>query len=487
MRKLGGRRRREHERGVFAIMFVAVVLVIIGMCGMAIDLGLVYNRNVELRGLARTVALAAARELNGTSAGITAAVAKGGEAARRLKYRYNLPVSWVDAAITFSNSPSSDGSWVSIETARSAPGNRFYVKVDTSVLPQGLGAVSTFFMHVLKGSSFNIDLNAIAVAGRSTIDVLPLAICAMSPLAGSPRSNPSGTAELVEYGFRRGVTYDLMRLNPNATTPANFVVDPLAPPGGLGGTGNTEASVVSPFVCAGRMWIPRVTGGPIRVSSPFPIGDLYRQLNSRFDQYQGNACDPNGAPPDFNVKAYVHDVSTGIGWMSPRPTVQSAASHIDGNRLQTIADAAAPPSGTTADKYGPLWAYARAVKFSGYEEGKPEPEGGYPRFAPSDWTHLYPSGPSATGFPSTAPYFSTIGTNYRAPTGAHLPLSLANRRLLHIPLLACPVPSGTNVGATALAIGKFFMTVPATPTSLVAEFAGVAHESTIPGQVLLYP
>lgn len=483
----GRRRRRERERGVFAVLFVAVALALIGMCGLAIDLGLVYNRNVELHGLAKAVALAAARELNGTPAGIAAAVSKGGDTARRLKYQYKLPVSWADTAITFSNSPSSDGGWVGAETATGAPANQFFVKVDTAVLPREMGAVSTFFMHVLQGVQVDVDLGSVAVAGRSTINVAPLAICAMSLVPAASRANPSGAAELVEYGFRRGVTYDLMRLNPGGTAPANFVVDPLSPPGGLGASGNTEAGMVSPFVCAGRMWIPRVTGGPIRVSSPFPVADLYRQLNSRFDQYSGSACDPDGAPPDFNVKAYAHDASNGIGWMNPKPTVASAASHIDGNRLQTIADAAAPPTGTTPDKYGPLWAYARAVKFSGYEEGKPEPAGGYPRFAPSDWGSLYPSGPSATGFPSTTPYFSTMGSNYRAPSGAHLPISLSNRRLLHIPLLSCPVPPGTNVGATAVAVGKFFMTVPATSTSVVAEFAGIAHESTISGQVLLYP
>lgn len=483
----GIRRRREREQGVFAVMFVAVVFVIIGMCGLAVDLGLVYNRNVELHGLARAVALAAARELNGTPAGIDAALEKGGAAARRLTYRYGLPVAWSDTAISFASSPSSDSGWVGAETARSSAGNRFHVKVDTSVLAPDLGAVTTIMMPILMASGADTAMSAVAVAGRSAIDVLPMAVCAMSPIAGAARANGSGSAELVEYGFRRGVSYDLMHLNPNGASPANFVVDPLSPPGALGAPSHTDASTVAPFVCAGRMWIPRVTGGPIRVRSPFPIADLYRQLNSRFDQYAGSTCEPNGAPPDFNVKAYAHDAGNGAPWMTPRPAVAGAASLDDGSRLHTIADPATPPPGTSADHYGPLWAYARAVKFSGYREGEPEPDSGYPRFSPSDWGQLYPPGPSATSYPAKPPYFATVGVYYGAPATAHRPMAVESRRVLHVPLLSCPVPAGANVAANAVAVAKFFMTVPATSTNVYAEFAGIAHASTIPGQVILYP
>jgi uncharacterized membrane protein len=54
-------------------MTVPLLLVIIVFCGLALDTGALYNRKVELSGLARAVALAAAKELNGTSAGVIAA------------------------------------------------------------------------------------------------------------------------------------------------------------------------------------------------------------------------------------------------------------------------------------------------------------------------------------------------------------------------------------------------------------------------------
>ncbi|WP_020653025.1 pilus assembly protein TadG-related protein [Massilia niastensis] len=485
--RVPGRARRQREQGAFAIMFVPLLFVMLGMCGLALDLGMVYNRKAELHGLAKTVALAAARELNGRAAGIDAALNKGREAALRFKVGYRMPVTWNDNAISFSTTPAPGAEWVSAAAARATPAARFYVKVDTAELAQETGLVRALWMQVLSQSLATASIRERAVAGRTTTNVLPLAVCAMSPVPGAARANAGGPPELVQYGYRRGLAYDLMQLNPGGTAPANYVVDPVSPPGGLGAAGNTTPGAVAPFICKGAMWVPRVTGGPIRVSSPFPLDALYRELNSRFDDYGAGSCDPNGAPPDYNIKAYAYDAAKGVVWMNPKPTRQGAASHAEGGRLQTIADLPAPPAGTAAGMYGPLWSYARAVRFSAYQEGEPEPAAGYARFSPSDWGKLYPPGPGSVGFPSPAPYQLSSGDTYKSPAAARADISALDRRLLHVPLLSCPVSAGTNVGATAVAIGKFFMTVPATATSLVAEFAGIANETTLAGQVVLYP
>jgi hypothetical protein len=315
-----------------------------------------------------------------------------------------------------------------------------------------------------------------------------MAVCAMSESPATARNASSGPSELVEYGFRRGVTYNLMQLNPNGAAPVNFVVDPLSAPDQPGAAANTNVATVSPFICAGKMWVSHLTGGQIRVTSPFPVGDLFRQLNSRFDQYDGGVCHPNGAPPDFNIKAFAHNVTNGVPWMNPRPTTPGAAPDSQPGRLQTIADASPTPGGTTAGMYGPLWAYARAARYSGYREGVAEPEGGYPSFGPGDWNKLYSPTPALGTYPPKTPYLSTLGANYSPPDASRLPISVIGRRVLYVPLLSCstPIAPGTNVGATVLAVGKFFMTVPATPTSVYAEFAGIAHETTLTGKVTLY-
>lgn len=484
--------RTGKERGVFALMFAALLIVLVGVGGLAVDFGMLYNRKAELHTLSRTVALAAARELNGTSDGVTAALARAAETAEDLKYNYGLRVDWNNAAITFSNSPAPDAEWISADAARAMPAGRFYARVDTAALADGIGRVDTILMPVLSSAHASVNVTERAVAGRASINVIPLAVCAMSTSAGAPRTNPGPppTVELVEYGFRRGVGYDLMQLNPNGTTAVNFVIDPYTAPGGLGSPLNTNAASVGPYICSGRMRVPRVTGGPIRVTSPFPLGALFRHLNSRFDQFPDNLCHPNGAPPDFNIRAFAFDSTNGTSWMNPLPTTQSALRNTDDEQLRTIADLDAPQSGTVPSQYGPLWTYSRAVKFSSYVPGQPEPSRGYSKFAPTDWPSLYPTvpPPRATGYPSTTqPYDATTGNNYLRPSAVNATLSIVNRRVLHVPLLACPVTAGSNVEATVLAIGKFFMTVPATATSIHAEFAGIVPDAQLTGHVTLYP
>ncbi len=51
------------QAGAFAVLFAVVLLVILGFCGLALDIGSVYNRKVDVHAIAKTVALAAARRV----------------------------------------------------------------------------------------------------------------------------------------------------------------------------------------------------------------------------------------------------------------------------------------------------------------------------------------------------------------------------------------------------------------------------------------
>lgn len=480
-------RAHAQQRGAIAIMFVLMLIVMLGFCGMALDLGQIYNRKIEIQALANAVALSAARELNGTSAGVAKALSKAASAAQLLRYQYNgLPFDWSETAIKFS-STSSSGGWLDAGAATFAPGGLLFVKVDTADLNSPIPEVRTIFMSVLSSSQSASGVRASAIAGRSSIDVMPLAVCAQSPNPAVSRANPGtpGNFELVEYGFRRGVAYNLMRLNAGAITAENFVVDPITPPGGAGSSSNTSPAMVGPFACSGTLAMPRVTGGAISVARPFPLASLVNQLNSRFDQYTGELCNPNGAPPDANIRSYVY---TGIPWMSTAPGGQTAAESTSGGNLWTVADPLPAPATNTTAMYGPLWSFARAVPYSSYTPGAPEPVAGYTPFSPSSWPILYKPGvPVATGtYPTgtATPYRAIAGSSFLAPSAAHKP-GVRNRRVLNVPLLACPVGAGANASATVLAIGRFFMTVPATATSISAEFAGVASEQSLGGQVEL--
>jgi hypothetical protein len=379
-------------------------------------------------------------------------------------------MAWSDSAIQFGTSPS--GPWIPYASAaaKASPNGLLYVKIDTGGLDAAYGEVDTMLMRVVSASLATVNVSARAVAGRVGIGVTPLGVCAMRPEASRNRSG-----ELEEYGFRRGVAYDLMQLNPQDTTAGlTYLISPLSGPG-AGGTAASDISTVAPFVCTGTMGIARVTGGALSVSTPFPLSDLYQHLNSRFDAYSTAVtapCTPDSAPPDTNVKAYTANT---ISWMATAPNGQAAALSTVDNKRWTVAGPDPTPGGTTAGQFGILWSYAKAVNYAASP-----PSGGYTPFAVANWKTLYNPGQptAATSYPSTPPYFKTGYTTSPTHPG------VAGRRVLNVPLLSCPVSGNA---ATVSGIGRFFMTVPADSTHLYAEFAGLVDEQTLRTQVKLFP
>jgi hypothetical protein len=467
-------------------MTVVLLLVIFGICSLAVDLARMYNRKAELQTAADVIALAAAAQLDGTDAGITRALDAAAKVATNLGYAYNTsPVVWSNDAISFGTSPYAS-SWTDASSAIGKSADLFFAKVDTAQLDASHGHVNLVFAPVLAAEKTSAQVSSRAVAGRASINVMPLAICAMSETEGQAR----GT-ELVEYGFRRGISYDLMQLNPNGTTSgANFLVNPVAPSGTTGTSVGGRMDVIQPFVCTGTLAIPpfklatpTTSGGKLTVEPGFPLGSVYAQLNSRFGTYV-SPCNSTSAPADTNIKQYIY--SSALTWMNNVPTKQSAEPKTTASALMTLPDLppADIPASTTPGMYGPLWLYAKPALFSAYSPGVPEPASGYSTFGPTDLPTLYPKGTpklkSGSTYPSPTPYAAVTLSPGAVPKAT-------NRRVLNIPLLRCPVLAGSPVAAEVLAIGKFFMTVPASDHELFAEFAGLAQPSSLVGQVELYP
>lgn len=467
-------RRMRSEDGAIAIMAAFVIFVMIGMFGMALDLSRSYNRKVELQNVADAAALRAASLLNGTSGGIDRAVDMAREAAEdnSLSYDNSQLVSWSPSALTFGTSANGGpGGWMDADTAKANATKIFFARANTSALDPSHGKVQNYFMPILSPALAETDVAASAVAGRDSLNVLPLAICANSNTAAASLS-PSG--ELVEYGFRRGVSYNLMNLNPNGQSPENFLVNPVAPPGTVGETMMNRMDVVAPFICTGKMAIPTLQGGDITVERGFPIHILYEHLNSRFGTYgtSNGSCVSSTAPADLNVKSFDLTAAT---WMKYKPDALSA-NPLSGptDPLLTVAE---KPSGATKTAYGPLWSYAKAAKYSSYVTyGGVEPATGYATFSATttDWGLLYnPGKPEPQSYPTTTPYQASGGKTPYKP--------YRDTRVLHIPLLRCPVSTAPKTTASVVGIAKFFMTVPATSSALYAEFAGMDPETALGG------
>lgn len=469
----------RQQGGSIAIMALGALIVILAFCGFSLSLGMVYNRKIEMQDLSDAVAMSAARQLDGTAGGIDRALAAAASAAGQFQYAYrSQDVQWSDSAISFASAP--DGGtrgWMSGASAKAQPDTAFFTKVNTAALDPAHGQVGTVFLSMFNQAVASVQINGSTVAGRITSNVIPFGVCAMSNAAATSRSG-----ELVEYGFRRGISYDLMQLNPNGTSAENFLINPIAPSGTIGSSVSANTSLMAPYVCTGTMAIPQVVGGQLTVERSFPLSTYYPYINSRFGTYSA-PCKSLTAPPDANVKPYSY--SSNVPWMKSTPTGQAASQTTSGGKLWTVADPSPSPAGTTGPMYGPLWAYAKAVKYSSYVPGQAEPASGYTAFATTDWATLYtPGAPAAVSYPSSPPYKATSGTSFQAPPAGLK--SLRNRRVLNVPLLQCPVPAGAKASGQVLAVGKFFLTVPATSTQLIGEFAGVAAEQTLIGQVEIF-
>jgi len=463
------------QRGALVVMFAMMTVVLLGFAGLALDVTQLYTRRLELQNIADGAALAAAGALTGTAAGIDQAAAQASLAVASRKVRYTQSVAWSGAALRFASSADAAAVWLDADSAKALPAAQLaalsFVRVDTTALGAAVGQVDAAFMGVLGDPGNGPGVAASAVAGRKSLRVTPLGICALSPTPGAARAAGS-KQELVEYGFRRGVGYNLLSLNPAGTAPLNFLIDPVQP----GGSTVLSDATAAPFVCTGTLPMAALPA-TVRVASPFPA-TLYSQLNSRFNTYgTSSPCNVLTAPPDSNVKPYPPTLIP--AWWTAATTLQTAQNTAP---LVTVADVVAPAP--TAASYGLMWSFGPAAVWAAST-----PAAGYAAFLKSDWASLYPvvagTAPVETASAISAAYFpyaNPAGSYFQAPTRP----GIAQRRVLNVVLLACSGGSAASTSATVLGIGQFFMTVPATATAISAEFAGVVPQAALGGPVELF-
>ncbi len=472
----------RRELGAFGILYAIMLPVMLGMIGLAVDLSIMYARGHELQAVADGAALAAARALDGTQDGLDAARANARSAARKAEFNFlnSETFEWSSAALSFSASP--DGPWIPSDSVSTLdiPG-LLYAQVDTAGLDAMYGSVAIAFLRVV-GVEGEQTMARRAVAGRRDTAITPLAVCALNntPLTSRSNAPSTGVDEAVEYGFRRGVGYNLLQLNPNGSSAKSYVVNPLDFPPAPQVASHYTDDAVRPFVCSGAIPAPEIAGGSqVYVREPFP-SSMVAELNSRFGNYGGGSvCTHFGAPPDANVIDFRGGYS-GF-WISgaPQPLQGSATSFVDGARLATVADASVLPAGTTAASYGTLWSFSRPLRFNSATGTSGA------AFTRNDWNKLYPV---SSGSPLSSSYSNAVSPYDRNVAPHRLTPAIAGtftRRILNVPLLECPVAGST---ARVLAIGRFLMTTPATlaPAAIHAEFGGITTYGPLTASAVLY-
>jgi hypothetical protein len=479
---------KRKQKGAVAIIFGLTVVVLLTMGGLVMDLGHLYIAKTELQNAADAAALAGAKELNETTAGINLAVSQAQAIALRNKYNFATNLVLLPGDIEFGPSP--DGPWSNVAAATASPAGKTFVKVDT-----GAKNLSTYLMPV--AGVYSVNTLGFAVAGRFVVNVTPLGVCAIDPVnVTSVKANAAGVNELVELGFRRGVTYNILDLGPLGAAGIPMLLNPVDSPPTACDPSHSSANFTAPFICQGNSAVG--AGTSVYANTGGSYGPIEKAFNSRFDDFPGGtACDPITSPPDSNVKDYLWNLAAGAGgprdWMNPIPIKQSIT--VNSATAKPLNWPANPP---TAGDFGTLWSYSPAVRATGtspnYTADTP--------FATSDWDDLYNPGLTAPGYPSStaippfpigtpaAPYNQITGNFFRTPP-THPP-GTRNRRLINIVIVNCAGLGGGGLSCAQLpvkGIGKFFLQTRAdltgSPKTIHSEFAGLIEPAPV-SEIKLY-
>ncbi|HEU4776709.1 MAG TPA: pilus assembly protein TadG-related protein [Telluria sp.] len=462
--------RPQRQRGAVALLFGLTLLVLLAAGGLVVDLGHLYVLKSELQNGADAAALAGAKSINMQASGITAAADRAIKFAGKNKFNFASDLVITNADIGFSDNP--DGPWATVSEATASPYGKSFIRVST-----GNRQVNTYLMGV--AGIPNMTTGGVAVAGRFVVDITPIGVCAVDPLnriGARPTTPASGTPqlEMLEYGYRRGMTYDILQMKNIAGSSDPMLINPVDSPPTACGASNSSANFTAPFLCQGNSAIAN-NASFVYANTGVSAGPVEKALNSRFNQFgSGSACLASSAPPDRNVRDYPFgDLSNGPArWMNPVQTQQSQT-HNAGTGLALNV----PVSATTV---GVLWTYSRPLKVTGtpgnYTEGA--------AFDVSEWSELYYNGSPRNAvkpgsYPSglsASPYAETSGPYFLAPT---VNTGAKDRRLMNLVILDCTIPAGSGAcqKVPLLGVGRFFLQRPASMSGgskgLYVEFAGL--------------
>lgn len=443
------------QRGAVAIVVALSMTLLLGMLGLVLDLGHLYVAKSELQNAADAAALSGARELNGTVAGLNLALSRAVEAAGKNKYDLSSLAVAIDSShVRFSNT--ADGPWADIAQAQLDASNKAYIKVDTDHR-----SLNAWFIQVLATSGILPQTFGMAVAGKYTVNMTPLAICQLP--------DPGTTHE---FGYERGLAYKISEANPVGPG-TMYWIDPLASAPGVCQITNTNET--RPYVCTGKMPFNPMLQVTVNTNTGISSAQL-EALDSRFDYYgsQGK-CDPVSAPPDTNVRQYAWDdpaAGAPSQWMLTDPTRQSLkfVNSSNGPCGRGSPCKPKPYSLRTATDHGVMWtAYRPAAATT------------------AQWPSLY-AGNSASAYPETSPYAQTSGPYFRAPTAAHAP-GQARRRELTMAIVDCSAAGGVCRPVPVLGFGKFMLQRRANLSGdkeIHVEFGGLITGPVPSGDVRLY-
>ena len=291
-------KRNGSQRGAVAIAVAVALLVLVGMAGLALDLGQLFVTKTELQNAMDACALSAARELRYppmTAAQLQRAETRGqvrrGAEQRGDPEREAIAPAAID--VTFSNTL--DGTY---SPAGGAPPNTQFARCTTRQT-----GIVMWLMQVWDHDTEDVGATAVASLQPSAMPcgIIPLGMCRKSPPDVCGAGNPGPDAE----GLCPGKWYSGRFGTPGDT--GNFNWLDFSAHGG--GADEIRAAFEGPGVCNIQLGVNEVHGEAGNMQS---VGVAW---NSRFGLYRNGAGQPDAAssPPDFSGYAY-----TTLNWPAGR-------------------------------------------------------------------------------------------------------------------------------------------------------------------------
>ncbi|MEW5978882.1 MAG: pilus assembly protein TadG-related protein [Acidobacteriota bacterium] len=311
------------EKGAILFLVAAALVVLLGMGGLAFDLGMLYNVKTDLQNAVDAAALAGAWKLNGTDQGILDAVASAQAAANTYKFQ-DHPINLATTDITFSTQRDTGYQLASdVISSGSAATIRFVRAGKDTVM-------DLYMIKVIPGIGSTQNVAAYAVAGQSPpLNVICDGIVPLSPVP----QDGDGNFEVYTPGY-----YYTYRLAPgndvDSVGAGNYLLldfcDALAAQGidcNSGGStirdllnGSTRGCIALNIPICTK---PGVTAGPVRQG----LNDRFAQDTNQFEYTGGTSVTsqydryvlPNDPGPAGNGKRkfVVPFVSTQQGTWAP--------------------------------------------------------------------------------------------------------------------------------------------------------------------------
>jgi hypothetical protein len=300
----------HRQRGAVAVVVGLAIFVLVGMIGLALDMGQMFVNKTELQNAADACALAAARELDGTADALVRADAAGafvGGKNQRGFQKDDVVIAAADIRYSEHLSPNADYKI----SANADPATARYVMCEARRNDIGM-----WFMGVRGFGDQTVSAYAVAtLAPSQSTCAVPIGLCQM----------PGGSAP--SFGLVVGQWYSgkFSSGTPGTTGSYNWID---FNPGG-GGANEIKDLLSGPGQCE----LPPVGA---QVGQQGQISAAADAWNTRFGLYKG-AYNVTNSPPDFTGIAYTQ---VGVGgatettWPNPAPENAYAGTH---------------PAGTTAN------------------------------------------------------------------------------------------------------------------------------------------